>query len=66
VLLSRGPDAVLTRGQTLEMVLDRAISFEEGELNFGDARGRPSPRAPGEEASSPSKSTSTFPLPGRK
>ena len=35
VLLSRGPDAVLARGSTLEMVLDRPVSFEESELNFG-------------------------------
>jgi len=27
---------VLTRGSTLEMVLDRPISFTEGELNFGN------------------------------
>jgi len=38
VLLSRGPDAVLAKGQTVEMVLDRAISFNEAELNFGDYR----------------------------
>ena len=36
VLASRGPDAVLTRGSTLEMVLDRPITFTEGELNFGN------------------------------
>src|SRR5215471_5137557 len=36
VLLSRGPDAVLARGSTLEMVLDRPISFSENELNFGN------------------------------
>ncbi len=36
VLASRGPDAVLTRGSTLEMVLDRPISFSESELNFGN------------------------------
>ena len=36
VLASRGPDAVLTRGSTLEMVLDRPISFTEAELNFGN------------------------------
>src|SRR6516164_9756261 len=35
VLLSRGPDAVLARGSTLEMVLDRSISFSETDLNFG-------------------------------
>ncbi|HEY1240187.1 MAG TPA: hypothetical protein VGF16_06500 [Bryobacteraceae bacterium] len=35
VLLSRGPDAVLDKGTTVEMVLDRPISFKETELNFG-------------------------------
>jgi type IV secretion system protein VirB10 len=35
VLFSRGPDAVLTRGSTLEMVLDRSVSFDESEINFG-------------------------------
>jgi type IV secretion system protein VirB10 len=35
VLFSRGPDAVLTRGSTLEMVLDRAVTFEESEIDFG-------------------------------
>ena len=36
VLLSRGPDAVLDKGATVEMVLDRPISFNEAELNFGN------------------------------
>jgi type IV secretion system protein VirB10 len=36
VLMSRGPDAVLTKGSTLEMVMDRPISFTENELNFGN------------------------------
>lgn len=35
VLLSRGPDAVLAKGSTIEMVLDRPLQFEESELNFG-------------------------------
>jgi len=35
VLATRGPDAVLARGATVEMVLDRAVSFNENELNFG-------------------------------
>jgi len=35
VLVTRGPDAVLSRGATVEMVLDRPISFTEAELNFG-------------------------------
>jgi len=36
VLVSRGPDAILARGTTVEMVLDRQISFNEAELNFGN------------------------------
>jgi len=44
VLLTRGPDAVLARGSTLEMVLDRPVSFDENELNFG---GYPAPRRAG-------------------
>jgi type IV secretion system protein VirB10 len=35
VLLSRGPDAVLAKGSTIEMVLDRPLNFEEGELVGG-------------------------------
>jgi type IV secretion system protein VirB10 len=34
VLLSRGPDATLTKGTTMEMVLDRPLSFQESELDF--------------------------------
>lgn len=33
VLLSRGPDAVLAKGSTIEMVLDRPLYFEENELS---------------------------------
>jgi type IV secretion system protein VirB10 len=35
VLATRGPDAVLARGSTVEMVLDRPVSFDESDLNFG-------------------------------
>src|SRR5215468_1158123 len=49
VLLSRGPDAVLARGSTLEMILDRPISFSEGDLNFGNYQPpRPGIGAPAE------------------
>src|SRR5215468_3566452 len=49
VLLSRGPDAVLARGSTLEMVLDRPISFTDAELNFGNYQPpRPGIGAPAE------------------
>jgi hypothetical protein len=48
VLVSRGPDAILARGSTVEMVLDRQIVFNESELNFGNyqpprASGAPAP-----------------------
>ena len=51
VLLSRGPDAVLAKGSTIEMVLDRPLYFEESELSppsaqpgrFSDGPG-PTPR----------------------
>ncbi|MBE0657636.1 MAG: hypothetical protein IH602_08085 [Bryobacteraceae bacterium] len=35
VMMSRGPDAMLERGTTLEMVLDRDLSFTADELDFG-------------------------------
>jgi type IV secretion system protein VirB10 len=37
VLMSRGPDAVLAKGTTLEMVLDRDLSFSDEEVNFSNA-----------------------------
>jgi type IV secretion system protein VirB10 len=37
VLLSRGPEAVLAKGTTMEMVLDRPIRFEENELDTSSA-----------------------------
>jgi type IV secretion system protein VirB10 len=44
VLATRGPDAVLARGSTVEMVLDRPVNFEDGELNFGNYQPpRPAP-----------------------
>lgn len=38
VLLTRGPDAVLAKGSTIEMVLDRSLSFQDSELNFGSTQ----------------------------
>jgi type IV secretion system protein VirB10 len=35
VLATRGPDAVLARGSTVEMVLDRPVTFDDSDLNFG-------------------------------
>jgi type IV secretory pathway VirB10-like protein len=36
VLLTRGPDAVLAKGTTVDMVLDRPIEFDASELDFGN------------------------------
>ncbi len=35
VLLTRGPDAVLAKGSTVEMILDRPLTFDPTEVNFG-------------------------------
>jgi type IV secretion system protein VirB10 len=37
VLMSRGPDAVLAKGTTVEMVLDRTVNFDEGDLDFSNS-----------------------------
>lgn len=37
VLLSRGPDLVLPKGSTIEMVLDRPLYFTEDEIDFSTA-----------------------------
>jgi hypothetical protein len=65
VLMSRGPEAILARGSTLEMVLDRPISFDENELEFSAS----SLRRPVNDGSGPlpsQKSRSGLPLPGRR
>jgi hypothetical protein len=53
VLASRGPDAVLAKGTTVEMVLDRPLVFAENELD-----NHPPPRRPIGEGAGP--------LPSRK
>lgn len=37
VLMSRGPDATLSKGSTVEMVLDRPIAFNSSDLDFSNA-----------------------------
>jgi len=37
VLLSRGPDAVLARGTTMEMVTDRPLEFNTADIDFRNA-----------------------------
>jgi type IV secretion system protein VirB10 len=40
VLMSRGPDAILAKGSTVEMILDRPLLFTAAELEFGPAPAR--------------------------
>ncbi|MGH9611884.1 MAG: hypothetical protein ACRD4P_02260 [Bryobacteraceae bacterium] len=48
VLLTRGPDAVLARGTTLEMVLDRPLDYAASELRFDSSElHRPASDGPG-------------------
>lgn len=64
VLLSRGPDAVLAKGSTVEMVLDRPVVFTESELDFNrSSMAAPAPTANGAPAAE--RRRSSVPLPGR-
>ena len=40
VMFTRGPEAVLAKGTTIEMMLDRTVSFDETDLDFSNAPGR--------------------------
>jgi type IV secretion system protein VirB10 len=57
VLLSRGPDAVLAKGSTIEMVLDRAIFYDDGELVFGAVQPARVSEGPGPQPSQKSGGT---------
>jgi type IV secretion system protein VirB10 len=63
VLFTRGPDAVLARGTTVEMVLDRTIQYDETELDFSHAAPRPSVGEGGGPLPSKKSQGSTFPRP---
>ncbi|NUN03829.1 MAG: hypothetical protein HUU41_22200, partial [Bryobacteraceae bacterium] len=63
VLLSRGPEAVLAKGTTVEMVLDRPIHFTEEEVAFTQLPPRrPSSDGPGP---APGRKSRHLPMPGR-
>jgi len=51
VLLSRGPDAVLAKGSTVEMVLDRDLTYLEDELSTAGAPLRRASEGPGPQPS---------------
>jgi type IV secretion system protein VirB10 len=61
VLLTRGPDAILAKGTTIEMLLDRTLSFTEGELNFGSYQAPRASVSTGPEAGN-GKSGSSDPI----
>ena len=65
VLLTRGPDAVLAKGTTIEMLLDRSLSFNESELNFGNYQAPRASVATGPEPDK-AKSGSSLPVPVRR
>ena len=68
VLLTRGPDAVLERGSTVDMVLDRELSFTPADLNF--ARGiqqapiMPNTSGPENHVVNPGRSSMPLPIGG--
>jgi type IV secretion system protein VirB10 len=64
VLLTRGPDAVLAKGSTIEMLLDRSLSFSPSDLNFGNYQAPRAAVSTGSEASK-GKSGSTGTIPRR-
>lgn len=63
VLLSRGPDAVLAKGTTLEMIVDRDLVYDESELVTSMARGRSLGEGSGPL---PSRKKAPVPMPGRQ
>jgi type IV secretion system protein VirB10 len=66
VLASRGPEAVLARGSTLEMVLDRPLSFDEAELDFsGPGLGSSNRRLQPPPPAQTQQQQQGLPLPGR-
>ena len=64
VLLTRGPEAVLAKGSTIEMVLDRPVRFEESELDLRQQTS--SPPADSGGGPEPGKKHHSLPLPGRE
>jgi hypothetical protein len=64
VLLTRGPDAILAKGTTMEMVLDRPLQFSTADIDFRN----PMPRAqssdgPGPQPSRKSQNNNHWPIP---
>ena len=66
VLLSRGPEAILAKGSSLEMVLDRPLQFKASELEFGANSMRPVPDSGGGPVPNGKKGGLGSGMPGRR
>jgi hypothetical protein len=63
VLFTRGPEAVLAKGTTLEMVLDRQVKFDDKDLDFSNVPGhKPSSDGPGPLPSKKTQAGSRWPI----
>jgi len=62
VLLTRGPDVVLTRGTTMEMVLDRPLAFDTSEIDFTNTPAR-RPQADSPQPPSSQRKNQSVPMP---
>ena len=65
VLFTRGPEAVLAPGTTLEMVLDRPLIYAESELEESRKPQRSDPAAGG-DGPLPGRKPVSLPMPGRR
>jgi len=64
VLLTRGPDAVLAKGTTMEMVLDRPLQFSTADIDFRNQMPRAqSSDGPGPQPSRKLQNNSHWPIP---
>jgi type IV secretion system protein VirB10 len=55
VLFSRGPEAILAKGTSVEMTLDRQLQYEDYELDFSNS----APRRTSSDGSGPLPSRKT-------
>ena len=64
VLLTRGPDAILAKGTTMEMVLDRPLQFSNTDIDFRTVMPRAnSSDGPGPQPSRKQQEKSRWPIP---
>jgi len=64
VLLTRGPDAILAKGTTMEMVLDRPLQFSMADIDFRNTMPRAqSSDGPGPQPSRKTQNNNHWPIP---